>query len=111
MIRRLTRRSFLTGMGMSTIGAGLALVPATVLADEKKATPTEKEKKAPPADSGLFYQFVNNTKGKFTDEQISLSMGGERNYKSLAEAKGLPARMGGGGRIYIKMTNGKRDVH
>ena len=44
MTKRVTRRSFLMGMGMGTIGAGLALVPATILAQEKKP-PADKEKK------------------------------------------------------------------
>lgn len=63
------------------------------------------EKEATPAPA--FYHFVNNTGGKFTDAQISWTLDG-KTYHTLAESKEAPAKMGGGGRMYIKIdANGE----
>ncbi|HLX61500.1 MAG TPA: beta-1,3-glucanase family protein [Planctomycetota bacterium] len=61
------------------------------------------------AESGAgFYQFVNNTGGKFSDAQISWTLDGGKTFKTLADAKEAPAKMGGGGRLYIKLeANGE----
>ena len=88
----LNRRDFIGTAGI--IGAGLVLAPTAIAQQQEKA----------PAE-GMFYQFVNNTKGKFSDDQISWSFG-SKDFKTLAEAKGAPARMGGGGRINFQLKGG-----
>jgi hypothetical protein len=63
----------------------------------------QENKPADPKASGPgFYQFVNATGGKFTDAQISWTLDG-KTYKTLAEAKEAPAKIGPGGRLYVKM--------
>ena len=54
----LSRRDFLKVAGAA--GAGLVLVP-TILGAEKKAA---------PAAEGMTYNFINATKGKFSDDQV-----------------------------------------
>jgi hypothetical protein len=86
-----TRRDFLKVAGAT--GAGLVLAP-TILAAAKKGAD------APAAGGPPFYEFVNNTKGKFSDDKIFYTFDG-KTYTSMAESKTAPARMGGGGRIYF----------
>jgi hypothetical protein len=97
MTNQVTRRAFLKSTAIAAgvaAGTGLARGPILLAADEANAQP-----------AGDFYFFVNNTKGKFPDDQISWTIDG-KNYKTLAEAKSAPARMGGGGRLYVKLKGG-----
>ena len=72
------RHNFIGTAGI--IGAGLVLAPTAIAQQQEKA----------PA-KGMFYQFVNNTKGKFSDDQISWSFG-SKDFKTLAKAKGARHR-------------------
>lgn len=56
------------------------------------------------AEAPALYHFVNQTNGKFTDEQISWTFDGKV-YTTLAQAKEAPARVGPGGRLYFKMQS------
>jgi hypothetical protein len=58
----------------------------------------------PSTDASTLYHFVNQTNGKFTDDQISWTFDG-KTYTTLAEAKEAPAHMGPGGRLYFKMQS------
>ena len=77
-----------TALLISTLGAGAAPKPAP----------------APAGNADDFYFFVNAT-NKFTDEQVSWSFGEKGPYKTFAETKSAPAKLGGGGRMYFKVTD------
>ncbi len=93
MMRRITRRSFLKGMG--TVGAGFLLAP-TILAQDKKDAPAEKPKN--PA-GGPIYTFVNKTNGKFKDNECFWSSNGGGTWHSFAKEPTAPR--GGHGRLYF----------
>jgi hypothetical protein len=87
MTQPVTRRSFLRGMG--TVGAGLMLAPNALAAAKRPA----------PA-GGLVYSMVNNTKGKFTDDQCFWSLNGGQQWHSFAKEPTV-ACPGGNGRMYF----------
>jgi hypothetical protein len=94
MTKRVTRRTFLKGTAAVAgvaAGAGLVRGPMVLAADNQAA-------------GNAFYFLENNTKGKFSDKEVGWALDG-KNYKSLAEMPSAPARMGGGGRIYIRVGN------
>jgi Beta-1,3-glucanase len=57
-----------------------------------------------------FYSIVNNTNGKFTDEQVSWTLNG-KTFTPLSQSSGAPAKMGGGGRLYIKLTGNDGETY
>ena len=84
------------------VAIALGLAPCLHAQDAKPAAPPAA---APAADTG-FYKFVNATGGKFTDDEISWTQDG-KTWHTLKESPTAPVKMGGGGRIYVKMENAK----
>ena len=90
MNKRLTRRSFLMGMG--TMGARLALTP-------QSWPKRRKSRRRRPPSGGMIYTLVNKTNGKFKDEECFWSLNGGKEWHSFAKEPTAPCA--GGGRMYF----------
>jgi hypothetical protein len=100
-----SRRAFLKGTALAAgavAGGGVLLGKPALLEAGRPAAPAA-------GGGGDFYQFVNATKGAFTDEQISWAWEDRGPYTPLSKAKTAPNGPGGkgNGRLYIQMTDGK----
>ncbi len=92
-----SRRDFLKVAGAA--GAGLVMAPSLLAAAKKGGDQ--------PADSGTpFYQFVNATKGAFTDDQIGWAWSDRGPFTPLSQAATAPNKSGNG-RLYFQLKNNK----
>ena len=94
-----SRRDFLKVAGAA--GAGLVMAPSLLAAGKKGGD-------APAANGTPFYQFVNATKGAFTDDQIGWAWDDRGPFTPLSQAATAPNGNGkGNGRLYFQLKNNK----
>ncbi len=96
MMKLVSRRSFLTGMG--AVGGGVLLLPANFSRGE-----------GPRRGDGLSYVFVNKTNGRFADEECFWSLNGGRDWHSFAREPRV-ACPGGNGRVYFRLGTAPRNL-
>ncbi len=90
-----TRRTFLKGL--STAGVGLCLpLPSAIPAD------------GPAKAEGLSYKFVNQTNGKFADDQCFWSLNGGREWHSFVKEPAVRCP-NGNGRVYFRLGAAPRN--
>jgi hypothetical protein len=89
MAKGVTRRGFLKG---TALAAGGALVGGPILLGTGSTA---------KAAGDSFYYFVNNTKGKFSDDKVFFSFDMGKSWTPLSKTKETPAQHGG--RIYFSL--------
>jgi hypothetical protein len=95
MLSRIARYSCRKGLAL--LGAGFLLTFAV------SGQPRE-----PQAADGLIYKFVNNTDGKFTDDQCFWSLNDGREWHSFAKEPSVRCP-GGNGRVYFRLGAAPRN--
>jgi hypothetical protein len=95
----MTRRSFLKGTAAAA-GVAAVAVAGCGKTGMQGAVGSAGPPVPPPPKPGMFYQFINNTKGKFPDDKVFYTFDGSK-FTSLAESKEAPAAHGG--RIYFSL--------